>query len=172
MAEEQAKVTGLELASNRKEAEYDLVASLLSAMDYQSDEECIKEAEIRRHGTYYFSVHLHPISDEQIRMARKKATVMIANPNGKKLPPIEKEVNTAKLKSWVIYLATTEADQQKIWGSPEVKSKAGLMENWEAVDALLTAGEKASLFELVLDISGLNDDLESEEMDEEEYAKN
>lgn len=170
--EEKEKVTGLDAASNRKEAEYDLVTSLLSAMDYQNSEEEKTEAEIVRNGKFLFKVNLHPISDEQVRQARKKATVYMQNPNGKKLPPIEKEVNNAKLKSWVIYLATTEADQVKIWGNNEVKAKAGAMENWETIDALLTAGEKNKLFELVLDISGLNDELEPEGMDEEEYAKN
>lgn len=172
MEEQKELVTGLEMASNRKEAEYDLVTSLLSAMDYQSDEENITEAEIVRHKQFYFSVHLHPISDNQIRTARKKATVYMANPNGKKLPPIEKEVNSSKLKSWVIYLATTDEDQEKIWGNKDVKAKAGLMENWESIDVLLTAGEKSRLFDLVLQISGLDDDLESEEMDDEEYSKN
>lgn len=172
MAEEKELVTGLEMASNRKDAEYDLVTSLLSAMDYQNNEENITEAEIRRNGKFYFSVHLHPISDEQIRFARKKAAVMMANPNGKKLPPIEKEVNNAKLKSWIIYLATTEADQTKIWGNQAVKDKAGLMENWESIDALLTAGEKNHLVDLVLDISGINEEYEDEEMDYEEYSKN
>ncbi|MDO4280787.1 MAG: hypothetical protein Q4C56_04070 [Peptococcaceae bacterium] len=165
-------VTGLESAANRKDAEYDLVNALLSAMDYQQAEENITEVEIRRHGVFYFAVHLHPLSDEQIRIARKKATTYQPNPNGKKLPPIEREINNAKLKSWVIYLATVEADQQKIWGNAAVKDKAGLIENWETIDALLTAGEKNRLFEVVLDVSGLDDDLNSEDMSEEEYAKN
>ena len=172
MSEDKTLVTGLELANNRKEAEYDLVTALLSAMDYQNDKENVTEVEIKRHGQYLFTVHLHPLSDEQIRQARKKATVYQANPNGKKLQPIEKEVNNAKLKSWVIYLATTDADQTKIWGNQAVKDKAGLMENWETIDALLTAGEKNKIFDVILDISGLNDDLDSEEMDVEEYAKN
>lgn len=163
-------VTGLENAANRKEAEYDLVKSLLTAMDYQNDEENITEAEIKRNGKYLFSVHLHPISDEQIRIARKKATVYIPNPNGKRLPPIEKDVNNVKLKSMVIYLATTEEDQRKIWGNQAVMEKAGLMEAYESIDVLLRAGEKSKLFDLVLEISGLED--EEEEMDEEEYAKN
>lgn len=165
---ENKNITGLDNASDRKEAEYDLVKSLLSAMEYQNDEENITEAEIKRNGKFLFSVHLHPISDEQVRAARKRATVFIPNPNGKKLPPIEKEINTAKLKSLVIYTATTEADQKKIWGNQAVKEKAGLMENYESIDVLLTAGEKGKLFDLVLDISGLNDD-EDESMDEETF---
>ena len=35
--EENAIVTGLETANNPKEAEYDLVASLLAAADYRND---------------------------------------------------------------------------------------------------------------------------------------
>lgn len=172
MAEkEQVTVTGLEMAADRKDAEYDLVKSLLAAMDYQKEEENITEVEIRRNGKFYFSVHLHPISDEQIRTARKKSTVYVPNPNNKKLPPIEKELNSVRMKSMAIYLATTEEDQQKIWGNPAVKEKAGLMENYESVDVLLNAGEKLKLWETVLDISGLNDD-DDDTMDEEEYSKN
>lgn len=172
MAEkEQVTVTGLEMAADRKDAEYDLVKSLLAAMDYQKEEENITEVEIRRNGKFYFSVHLHPISDEQIRTARKKSTVYVPNPNNKKLPPIEKELNSVRMKSMAIYLATTEEDQQKIWGNPAVKEKAGLMESYESVDVLLNAGEKLKLWETVLDISGLNDD-DDDTMDEEEYSKN
>ena len=172
MAEkEQVTVTGLEMSADRKDAEYDLVKSLLAAMDYQKEEENITEVEIRRNGKFYFSVHLHPISDEQIRTARKKSTVYVPNPNNKKLPPIEKELNSVRMKSMAIYLATTEEDQQKIWGNPAVKEKAGLMENYESVDVLLNAGEKLKLWETVLDISGLNDD-DDDTMDEEEYSKN
>lgn len=163
-------ITGLETATNRKEAEYDLVKSLLTAMNYQTDENAITEAEIKRKGTYLFSVNLHPISDEQIRVARKKATVYMPNPNNKKLPPIEKDVNNAKLKSMIIYLATTEEDQKKIWGNQAVMEKAGIMEPYESVDVLLTAGEKSRLVDLIMEISGMDD--EDEGMDEEEYAKN
>ena len=176
MAEQQEKqpVTGLELASNRKEAEYDLVKSLLSAMDYKEDEENIVEVEIRRKDVYLFTVHLHPISDEDIRLARKKSNVYMANPNGKKFPKLVKESDETKLKSWIIYLATTEDDQQKIWGNKAVKDKAGLMENYESIGVLCTAGEKNALFNKVCEISGLDDDLEQDEetMDEEDFAKN
>ena len=75
------------------------------------------------------------------------------------------------MKSMAIYLATTEEDQQRIWGNPAVKEKAGLMESYESVDVLLNAGEKLKLWETVLDISGLNDD-DDDTMDEEEYSKN
>lgn len=155
---EKKDITGLDQASNRKDAEYDLVTSLLSAAEFRTSEENIVEAEIVRKGKYLFSVNVHPIGDEDTRFARKKATVMMPNPENKKMPPIEKEFNNAKFKSWVIYLATTEEDQNKIWNNSEVMTKFGLKEPWESIGVLLTGGEKNRLFNLVTKISGFDDE--------------
>ena len=174
-ATEKENVTGLDQATNRKEAEYDLVKSLLAAADYKTSEEALTEVEIKRNGVYYFTVRLHPVSDTDTRFARKKATIYMANPNGKKLPPIEKDFDTAKFRSWMIYLATTEEDQNKIWGNSAVMQKHDLKEAWESVDVLLAFGEKTKMFDLITEISGLDEDgnVNTEEvMDEEEYAKN
>ena len=172
---EKTSATGLDQATNRKEAEYDLVSSLLAAADYKNAEEAITEAEIKRNGVYYFTVHLHPVSDKDTRFARKKATIYMPNPNNKKLPPIEKDFDTAKFRSWLIYLATTEEDQNKIWGNSAVMQKHSLSEPWESIDVLLAFGEKSKMFDLVTEISGLDEDgnTNTEEFtDEEEYAKN
>lgn len=170
---EKTSVTGLDQATNRKDAEYDLVTALLEAAEFKTDENAITEVEIKRAGKYLFSVHIHPISDPDTRFARKKATKMMPNPTNKKLPPIEKEFDNAKFKSWLIYLATTEEDQQLIWGNPAVMQKKALGEPWESIDALLTLGEKNKLFDTVAEISGIDDDDNDEEtQDEEEYAKN
>lgn len=170
-AKERANVTNLDYADNRKEAEYDLVTSLLEAAEFKTSEDNITEAEIKRNGKVLFSVHLHPISEPDARFARKKATTYMPNPNNKKLPPIEKEHNTALFSSWLIYLATTEEDQQKIWGNPAIMQKYGLMEPVEGVDKLLTYGEKQRMADLVAKISGMDDD-DDEVMNEEDYAKN
>lgn len=167
---EKTTITGLEQAENRKEAEYDLVKALLESADYKDAEDHITEAEIKRNGKFLFSVHLHPISEPDARLARKKATLYMPNPNNKKLPPVEKELDTAKFNSWLIYLATTEEDQNKIWGNPAIMQKFGLAQPYESIDVLLTLGEKHKLADLVTDISGMGDD--DETMDEEEYAKN
>lgn len=169
MAEEKTTVTGLETAENRKEAEYDLVKALLDAADYKDAEENITESEIRRAGKYLFTVHLHPISEPDARQARKKATTYMPNPTNKKLPPVVKEMDTSKFNSWLIYLATTEEDQNKIWGNPAIMQKFGLAQPYESIDVLLTLGEKTKLANVVTDISGMNDD---EEIDQEEYSKN
>ena len=168
---EKKNVTGLDTAIDRKEAEYDLVTALLEAAEFQTDDNNITEVEIKRAGKYLFTVHIHPISDPDARVARKKATVYMPNPNNKKLPPIEKEFNNSKFGSWLIYLATTEEDKAKIWGNAQVMAKKGLMEPWESVDVLLTLGEKRKLLDLVTSISGMDDD-DEEFIDQEEYAKN
>lgn len=169
---ERKDVTGLDGASNRKEAEYDLVKALLEASEFKTAEDNVTEVEVRRSGKYLFTVHLHPISEPDARTARKKATTYMANPNGKKLPPIEKEMNTAKFNSWLIYLATTEEDQQKIWGNPTIMQKYSLTLPVESIDVLLTLGEKRKLADVVTSISGLDDEEDEETIDEEEYAKN
>lgn len=163
-------VTGLDQAENRKETERDLVNALLEAAEFKTSDDNITEAEIKRNGKVLFSVHLHPISEPDARFARKKATTYMPNPNNKKLPPIEKEHNVALFTSWLIYLATTEEDQQKIWGNPAIMQKYGLTQPVESIDILLTYGEKQKVADLVGQISGMDDDDES--MDEEEYAKN
>ncbi len=172
--EEKALVTGLDQAENRKETERDLVTSLLEAAEFKTSEDNITEAEIKRNGRVLFSVRLHPISEPDARFARKKATIYMPNPNNKKLPPIEKDHDSAKFSSWLIYLATTEEDQQKIWGNPAIMQKYGLAQPVESIDVLLTYGEKQRLADLVGTISGFDDDDDdgNETMSEEDYAKN
>lgn len=167
---EKKNVTGLDTVENRKDAEYDLVSSLLEAAEFRNSDETIEEIEMHRRGKYLFTVHLRPLSEPEVRKARKSATIYMPNPNGKKYPPIEKDVDTAKFNAWLIYMATVEDDQQKIWGNPAIMQKYGLMQPVESIDVLLTMGEKRYLADKVSDISGLNDDEEA--MTEEEYAKN
>lgn len=165
-------VTGLEQAASPKEAEYDLVKSLLAAAEFKTQEESITEVEIKRNGVYLFTVHVHPLSDPDTRTARKKATTYMPNPQGKKLPKIEKEFNEPVFNSWVVYLATTPEDQQKVWGNPQVMQKYGLAVPAESIDVLLTVGEKRKLVDVILEISGMDDDDEEETVTPEEYAGN
>lgn len=167
-------VTGLEQSSNYKETEYDLVKSLLEAANYKESEDNITAVDIKRNGEYKFTVHIRPLSDEDVRFARKKATIYMPNPQGKKLPPIEKDFDNSAFNSWLIYLATTEEDKQKIWGNPALMKARGLTLPVEGVNALLTFGEKRKLSDLVIDQSGQDDEEDnvSQSVSQEEYAKN
>ena len=168
---EKESVTGLDAATNRKDAELDLVSALLQAADYKNDDDLIHEAEIRRDGKTLFTVHLHPVSDPDARFARKKATTYAPHPNGKKFGQIEKDFNNSLFGSWLIYLSTTDEDQQKIWGNAAIMQKFNLMQPVESIDVLLTMGEKRKLLDLVSEISGISDDDddENEVMDEESF---
>lgn len=175
MEKEKTTITGLDTTENRKEAEYDLVSALLTAAEYKTSEDNITEVDIKRNKQYLFTVRLHPLSQTDARFARKKATTYMTNPNGKKLPPIEKERDEALFASWLIYLATVEEDQKKIWGNPEIMKKFSLNQPVESIDILLTYGEKDKMSDLVGKISGFDDDdddSDSENMTKEEYAKN
>lgn len=168
---ENQSVTGLDTALDRKEAEYDLVSALLEAADYRNSEDEILEVEICRRGKFLFKVRIHPISDSDVKKAQKEAGVYKPNPTNKKLGRVKIDQDNAKLASWLIYLATTEEDQEKIWGNRQVMSKYNLMENWETIDILLKKGEKDDLLEKVFDISDMSDDDEDDEekMDEETF---
>lgn len=165
MTKEKVIETGLRNASNRKEAEYDLVNSLLAACEYKTEE--VTEVEIRRNGKFLFKVFIHPLSEKEVRQARKKATTYMKNPQGKNLPLIEKNFDAGTFKSWMIYLASTEDTQQQIWGNPAVMQAKELHEPWESVDYLLKLGEKNALLDKIFEISGMNED--GEVVDQEEF---
>ena len=168
---ENQNVTGLDTALDRKEAEYDLVTALLEAADYKNSEDEITEVTISRNGKFLFKVRIHPISDSDVKHAQKMAGVYKPNPTNKKLGRVKVDQDNAKLASWLIYLATTDEDQEKIWGNKQLMTKKGLVENWESIDTLLKKGEKDDLLNQVFEISGMNDDDEDEEekMDEETF---
>lgn len=168
-ATEKENVTGLDMATDRKNAEFDLVKNLLEAADFKTSEDSISPVDIKRGGKYLFTVHIHPLSDADLRMADKKAAIMGDNPAGKKFPKIQKDYDNSVYKSWLIYLATTEEDQKLIWGNPAIMQKFSLMQPYESIDKLLTIGEKKYLMDIISEISGLNDAEEEEEMDVETF---
>ena len=182
--EEKKSVTGLDQAPNRKAAEYDIVATLLEAAKYKEDKENFTEIEMYREGNYLFTIHIRPLSDKQVRFARKKATIYAANPNGKKLPPIEKDFDETAFRNWMIYLATSEEDQQRVWGNPAVVKALGVKYPCETIEEILTYKEKQWLFSKVKDLNDLDEDTDlsadsdsdneedEESMDTVEYAKN
>lgn len=167
--EENKNVTGLDLAEDRKEAEYDLVKSLLEASDFKTNDDEIYEVKIERGGKFLFMVRIHPLSDADVKEAQKKAGIYKPNPTNKKLGQVKVDTDTAKLGSWLIYLATVDEDKEKIWGNSAIMKKFGLFQPWESIDCLLKTGEKNKLVDKVLEISGMGDEDEDEQMNEEEF---
>lgn len=168
--EEKKDLTGLETATNRRDAEYDLTEALLKAAEFRNSDDAITDVDIKRNGAVAFTVRVRPLSDTEARKARKLATTMMANPQGRKYPQIEKSFDSALFNSHLIYMATVEEDQKNIWGNKKVMDKFDILNPWETVDLLLAVGEKLELVDVIMDISGMNG--EDEEVAPEEYAKN
>lgn len=181
-ATEKKDITGLDIAAantakaegtSMKSVEYDLTKALLSAAEFRHSDDAITEVEIRRGGNYCFTVRIRPISESESLKCRKKATTYMPNPNGRKLPAIEKEFNSSLFHSHLIVMATIPEDQEKIWKNQAVMEKYDILNPAETVDLLLAVGEKIDLVDTIMDISGLTPDLDGEEeSDLEDYAKN
>lgn len=119
----------------------------------------ITTVDIKRSGKLIFTVHVHPISDKDFNTAR-----LLATNDG--------ELDAVLLKSGIIYLATTKEDRKKIWDNIEIRQHFTHKEEEplspvEAIDRLLTVGEKVKLTEVIMKISGMSED-EDEPQDEPE----
>lgn len=165
--ETKKNVTGLDQAIDRKAAEYDLAASLLKAAGFKTSEENITEVNITRNGEFLFALHIHPLSDDDIAQANKKATKYAPHPQGKRYGKIQVGFDKSLSKSWLIYLATTDEDKQLIWGNPALKA-VGVMQPVDAIDKMLLAGDKNKLLNEIATISNIDDDDFADDEDEDE----
>lgn len=174
--EEKTDFTGLANVpeAERPLEEKDLLTALLAAAEFKDSEEAKEEIKIKRKGKFLFSFHIHPLTTEEIQKARKRATKYAPNPRGKKFPLIEKERDTGKFYSLLIYQATTAEDRGEIWGNQVIMEKYDLVEEYETIDILLLPGEKELIVGQITDISGYGEDDEEDNGPDtlEEYAKN
>ena len=161
--------------------EEDIVTALLEAAEFRSDEDLVTPIELKRNGKLLFTFRVRPVSDEELNYVRKQTRKMYKNPAGKKYPPIEGSIDLAKFNSRLIYVATVEEDRERIWGQRAVMDRYDLVEPWETVGIVLTAGEKNRITDVILTISGMNEDADADEEEDEgteklesleDYAKN
>lgn len=165
--EEEKVVVGIDDAKNPVAAEEDFVKGLLEAAAYKenkNDDE-LKEIEIIRGGKKLFGFNVRPISSDEFYEARKKGAKFVKNPAGKRLPLIEseKDFDTAKFHSWLIYTATIDKDKEKVWNNSAIKNKYNLMQPVESVPVLLKMGEMNKAVDIIMDISGIGSDYEDED---------
>ncbi len=154
---EKESITGIDTASDRKAAEYDLLEALLEASEYKNDVENIATVNITKGEKVLFTVRLHPLSEPDVRKARKAATSYVKNQKNKRFVK-EEEFNTSTFNSWLIYLATVDEDRERVWDNKGFMKQHGLMQGWESIDKLIPFGKKRQMAELVLEISGMNDE--------------
>ena len=150
------ELTGIATASNPVDAESDFVDGLLAAANYKED--IRQEIEIKMEGKVYFSFFIRSISDTELNLARKKARKMMPNPTNRKLPMIEKEFDNTMFYNWIIYLATTDEYREKVWNNAAVKKAYNIIDPSETVDILLMTGEKSAIVDVIMELSGMNDE--------------
>ena len=166
--------TGLPEQEKVLMSEEDMIAGLLAAADFETDEDNLVPIQIRRNGKLFFEFKIHPLSEKELMQLRKQSTQYYKNPAGKHLPKIEGDVRLDELRSRKIYAATCDEDRRKLWDNPKVKlglkaKGKDIIETWEIIDAVLMGGEKFAVSEKIDDISGYNDE---EQLELEDYAKN
>ncbi|CAK7059679.1 MAG: hypothetical protein EUB_03433 [Eubacterium sp.] len=150
-----------------------LMDALLDAADFAVDEDSWRMIEVPNRKPFSFTVH--PLSEDDIEQCRKDATLMIRNPQGKHLPKIEGTTDYVKLRSLKIYRATIREDQEKLWNNPDLqaqlKVKLGLVvvKPTDVIDAVLKAGQKSQICDIIDEISGFDS---GDEVRAEDYAKN
>lgn len=171
--EDETKPTGLPSDEVVAMTQEELIKGLLEAADFETNEDTMKKIRIERAGKLLFEFMVHPLSEKELMRIRKLSTPMIKNPAGKHLPKIEGDIRLDEFRSRKIYAATTDEYKQKLWDNPQVKAglKAkgkDIIEEHEIIDAVLMAGEKSWVADVIDDISGYN----QEELELEDYAKN
>lgn len=172
--EMEVKPTGLPSNEVVEMTQEDLINGLLAAADFENDEELMKDIKVERNGKLFFHFKVRPLSEKELQTIRRRSVDKYNNPGGKGLPKIEGDLRLDEYRSRKIYAATVESDRAKLWDNPKVKAtlKArgkDIIEEWEIVGAVLLAGEKFKISEIIDDISGYNDE---DNVEMEDYAKN
>ncbi|WOC33482.1 MULTISPECIES: hypothetical protein [Caproicibacterium] len=172
-------------AVTTESSQEDVLKMLLSAADYKEDTNLQKAITVKRNGTQVLpSFHVRPLSQDEVNIAHKKATKYMSNPGGRRLPKIEVSTDNSIENDWLIYLATTDEDKEKLWNNqtyikglqskfPNVVFSQG-SSGPQMINLLLTLGEKVTITNSILDMSYPEDDIDEDakEVSQTEFAKN
>lgn len=143
------------LKADMSENEIDYLTGLLDAADDVGRE--TKKIEIVRNGKTYFAFSIHALPDETLYEIRKKYTKYVKNKRtGTK---VAEGVDSAKLRSSMIYNATIAEDQEKLWDNKQVQEalrRRGkhIINALDVIDAVLLPGEKENILAVLDELSG------------------
>lgn len=173
-------------ALKTESSQEDVLKMLLSAADYKEDASLQEPIVIKRKGVQVLpTFHIRPISQDDTTIAHKKATKWVANPGGRRLPKVEGQTDGSVENDWLIYLATTDEDKEKLWNNPAyIKALQAKFPNIvfargssgpQMISLLLTFGEKVTLINKILDMSYPEDSVDGsddKEVSQTKFAKN
>lgn len=141
------------------ENEGNLLHNLLELSNRKNDEAYQRKVDIKgADGTVKASFRLRPMSSQDAESCAKQASKLVKNIRGK----MEKEVDQRIYQSLLIYTATIEEDQKNFWGNRELKKALSIIDNFDMVDALLLAGEKAAVLDILDEMGGFTQNIQDE----------
>lgn len=141
--------------------EEDIIAGILAAARTGEDE--TKEIEIARGGKVVLRFRIRALDDEEYEKCKNKCTKYVRNKQlGMKMP---EQTNNVRYRSMLIYQATIEEDRAKLWDNKKVWAALGqagkpVVTGTDVIDAVLFAGEKSRVIDVIDQISGYDSNLE------------
>lgn len=161
---------GKELPSKEEvlQNEDEMLKGLLEAAAFKKDDTLQKKIEIKRNGKLLFSFFIRPLTEEEVQGCRRKATKRRPDPRGRQFGMIEVETNWIKYRSYKIIAATVDKGQGILWSNKKLKDSLNVIEDIDVVEAVLMAGEKDWISDVIDEISGYG----VNEISLEETAKN
>ena len=161
---------GKELPSKEEvlQNEDEMLKGLLEAAAFKRDDTLQKKIEIKRNGKLLFSFFIRPLTEEEVQGCRRKATKRRPDPRGRQFGMIEVETNWIKYRSYKIIAATVDKGQGILWSNKKLKDSLNVIEDIDVVEAVLMAGEKDWISDVIDEISGYG----VNEISLEETAKN
>ena len=151
---------GKELPSKEEilQNEDEMIAGLLEAAAFKSDDSLQKKIEIKRNGKLLFSFFVRPLTEEEIQGCRRKATKRRPDPRGRQFGMIELETDYFKLRSYKIIAATVDKGQGILWKNKKLKDSLNVIDDVDVVETVLMAGEKDRISNIIDEISGYGAD--------------
>lgn len=130
--------------------EKDICAALLEAAELRKPENNRAEIQIVRQGKKLFAFTVGPLTESDWRKCRRQNLKNRNKPN--------EELDEARFLSQVIYEATVEEDKKRLWNQREVWDALNVISGVDAVNLILTPGEKSRLGREIEKLSGYSED--------------
>ena len=147
-------------------SEQAILDGMMAAARFSQEKENRRKIQIKREDKVFFEFWIRPLSEQEIIECVKKATKYYPNPNGRHLPKIEGETNPGLMRSLKLIKATVDSD--KLWNNSDLKRQLNVLDPVDVVDAVLLAGEKDAIDDVIDQISGYANN----SINREDYVKN
>lgn len=143
--------------------ENDILAGLLEAAGYKTNNEEMVKIQIKRNGLIVLEFRIRPLSEEEYQACKRRHTNY--KKNRQLGTRVAESVDAAKYRSDLIYEATVQEDREKIWCNKEAWNRLSVLNPIDLIEVVLKAGEKDAILEKLDEISGYQPSVE-------EVAKN